>query len=166
MTKGHVLTQGNSGLHPPTWGKNCSCLAWCHALSFQSGCTLAPQMVRRRLRNAMRLAGGQDSAAWTRGECKPQGCKSKGKGRNMVMWAATAFPHPDLFWSQHRKLSGNTRALRAQVYLYTYPSSVPARALCPPHKSCCDCDSHNSIVQDYLCLLAAQISQGSPTAFT
>lgn len=60
--------------------------------------------------------------------------------------------------------AGNTRAPCAHVYLHTEPTWY-LHWLCAHHGSCCDGDSPNSIVQDYLCLSAAQISHGSPTAF-
>lgn len=34
----------------------------------------------------------------------------KGRGRSMETWAAATFPHPDLFWIQHRKLFREDRS--------------------------------------------------------
>lgn len=35
---------------------------------------------------------------------KVQGYKTKCRGRNVATWTVTLFPHPDLFWAQHRQL--------------------------------------------------------------
>lgn len=84
----------------------------------------------------------------------------------MTTQAVTTVEHPELPWIYQRKLSVNVRALHVPVYLHTYSSQVPAQALCPPLRSRYGRDSHSSMTQDYLCLLAAWISQGSSTAFT
>lgn len=55
------------------------------------------------------------------GSASHRDASPKGKGRNTAVWAVTASPRPDVFWIQHRKLPGNTRALHTPVYLPPTP---------------------------------------------